>query len=139
MRKPYRERFSIILGELGAGLAARGEDLNETIRRAIPALNETDRVLKILADNRQTLRQLTRDSGAVMRVLGERRKDVGRFVVEARDTAHATAERRTQLRQTFQRFPGFLDELKPTMERPRHGVRAPARRRSPTCAPPRRR
>jgi virulence factor Mce-like protein len=115
MRKPYRERFAIILGELGAGLAARGEDLNETIRRAIPALNETDRVLKILANNRRTLQQLTRDSGAVMRVLGARRKDVGRFVVEARNTAQATAERRRDLRATFQRFPGFLDQLEPTM------------------------
>src|SRR3954451_21541208 len=63
MRLPYRERFSILLGELGAGLAARGGDLNETIRRAIPALTETDRVLKILGDNRRTLRQLTADSG----------------------------------------------------------------------------
>jgi virulence factor Mce-like protein len=116
MRKPYRERFSIILGELGAGLAARGDDLNETIRRAIPALNETDRVLKILANNRRTLQQLTRDSGAVMRVLGRRREDVGRFVVEARNTAQATAERRRELRATFQRFPGFLDQLEPTMQ-----------------------
>jgi virulence factor Mce-like protein len=116
MRRPYRERFSIILGELGAGLAARGEDLNETIRRAIPALQETDRVLKILGDNRRTLQALTRDSGAVMRVLGRRREDVGRFVVSARDTARATAERRSELRTTFQRFPAFLDELQPTME-----------------------
>src|SRR5919112_1882119 len=53
MRRPYRERFSILLSELGAGLAARGEDLNETIRRAVPALRETDKVLKLLADQRR--------------------------------------------------------------------------------------
>ena len=116
MRRPYRERFSIILNELGAGLAARGDDLNETIRRAVPALNETQRVLKILGDNRRTLQALTRDSGTVMRALGRRREDVGRFVVEARDLAQTTATRRTELRETFQRFPGFLDQLEPTME-----------------------
>ena len=115
MRRPYRERFSIILGELGAGLAARGDDLNETIRRAIPALGETRRVLKILGDNRRTLQALTRDSAAVMRVLGRRREDVGRFIVSAKDTAQATAERRAELQETFQRFPGFLDQLEPTM------------------------
>ena len=49
MRRPYRERFSILLSELGAALAARGDDLNETIRRAVPALRETDRVLAMLA------------------------------------------------------------------------------------------
>jgi virulence factor Mce-like protein len=115
MRRPYRERFSIILGELGAGLAARGDDLNATIRRAIPALTETDRVLKILGDNRRTLQSLTRDSASVMRVLGRRRKDVGRFIVSARNTSRATAERRQALQATFQKFPGFLDQLEPTM------------------------
>ena len=115
MRRPYRERFSIILGELGAGLAARGDDLNETIRRALPALKETERVLEVLATNRRTLQALTRDSATVMRVLGRRRDDVGRFIVESKDLAQTTAVRRAELRETFQRFPGFLDELEPTM------------------------
>ena len=36
MRRPYRERFRLIVSELGAGLAGRPEDLNEVIRRAHP-------------------------------------------------------------------------------------------------------
>ena len=40
MRRPYRERFRLILSELGVGLAGRPEDLNEVIRRAHPALKE---------------------------------------------------------------------------------------------------
>ncbi len=115
MRRPYRERFSIILGELGAGLAARGEDLDATIRRSLPALGETNRVLGILERNRRTLQSLTRDSASVLRVLGRRRQDVGRFVVEARDAAVTAAERRAELRATFRRFPAFLDQLEPTM------------------------
>ena len=35
-RRPVRERFTLLLDALGAGLAARGEDLNQTIRRAAP-------------------------------------------------------------------------------------------------------
>ena len=54
MRRPYRERFTILLSELGAGLAARGPDLNETIRRAVPALRQVDRLLAILAEQRRT-------------------------------------------------------------------------------------
>jgi virulence factor Mce-like protein len=115
MRLPERERFSMILGELGAGLAARGDDLNATIRRALPALQSTDRVLGILADNRRTLAALSRDSGRVLEVLGRRHRDVGRFVTAAEDTAAATADRRRELAQTLARFPGFLDELTPTM------------------------
>ena len=37
-RLPERQRLAIILNELGAGLAGRASDLNETIRRATPAL-----------------------------------------------------------------------------------------------------
>ena len=115
MRRPFRERFSILLSELGAGFAARGDDVNDTIRRALPALQETNRVLKILGDNRRTLRRLAADSGQVLKVLGERRRDVGRFVTESRDLAVTTAQRREALRETFRRFPGFLREFTPTM------------------------
>jgi virulence factor Mce-like protein len=115
MRRPYRERLSIIISELGGAFASRGEDVNEAIRRGVPALQETNRVLKILADNRAVLRRLASDSGAVLKVLGERRKDVSRFVSQAGETASVTAERRTELAETFRRFPGFLDELTPTL------------------------
>ena len=115
MRRPYRERLSILLAELGGGFAARGEDINATIRRSVPALQETNRVLKILADNRRVLRRLAADSGAVLKVLGDRRRDVSRFVSQAGETASVTADRRTELRETFQRFPGFLREFTPTI------------------------
>src|SRR5687768_13902590 len=36
-REPQRARLSIILSELGTGVAGRGSDLNEVIRRANPA------------------------------------------------------------------------------------------------------
>ena len=55
-REPERARLSIILSELGTGVAGRGSDLNEVIRRANPALKEVDKVLKILASENETLR-----------------------------------------------------------------------------------
>ena len=115
LRRPYRERLSIILSEFGAGFAARGEDVNATIRRGIPAIRETRRVLKVLGDNRRTLRRLAADSGQLLKVLGARRKDVSRFISQAGETASVTAERREELGETFRRFPGFLGELTPTL------------------------
>lgn len=115
MRRPYRERFTIILSELGAGFAARGEDVNATIRRSIPALRETNRVLKLLGDNRRVLRELAAASGALNKRLGEGREDVTRFVSQAGETASVTAERREALAATFHQFPGFLRELTPTL------------------------
>src|ERR671921_2725903 len=102
MRRPYRERFSILLTELGAGLAARGPDLNETIRRASPALRETDRVLAILREQRRTIRDLYDDADKVVGELAGNRDQVLRFVREARDTAKVSAERTRYVARNFQ-------------------------------------
>jgi len=117
MRRPFRERFSILIGELGAAFASRGEDVNETIRRASPALRETDKVLAILAEQRTVIRDLTENADRVVGELAGNRTEVTRFVREARDTAATSASRRQDLRRQFQRFPVFLDELEPTMVR----------------------
>jgi len=115
MRRPFRERLTIIINELGAALGARGEDLNETIRRASPALRETDKVLALLADQKETIKSLYTDADVVIDRLADNRVDVGRFVEEARDTAQAAAERRGDLAAQFRRLPTFLRELRPTM------------------------
>jgi virulence factor Mce-like protein len=130
LRRPARERFGLILSELGMGLAARGEDLQTTIRRGVPALRETDRVLKILAANRRTLQQLTGDADRVLAALAAHRGDVARFVKEAGDTTTATAQRRTELAATVHRLPQFLRELRPTL----HDLGVAAARQTPALA-----
>jgi virulence factor Mce-like protein len=115
MRRPYRERLGIILSELGAGVGGRAADIQETVRRAVPALRETERVLAILADQNKVLGNLTRDADAVIGDLADNRKDVGRFVTETRQTAAASAERRAEIAASLRRLPTFLAELEPTM------------------------
>ncbi len=115
MRRPYRERLGIILSELGAGVGGRATDIQETVRRAVPALRETDKVLAILADQNKVLGNLTRDADAVIGDLADNRKDVGRFVTETHETAAASAERREEIAASLRRLPTFLAELEPTM------------------------
>ncbi len=115
MRRPYRERLQIILSQLGVGLAARGDELNEAIRRASPALRETDRVLKILADQNQVLGKLVEDGDAVLGALAGNRNDVARWVREAHRTASDSAERRAEIAEGLSKLPTFLRELRPTM------------------------
>ncbi|WP_372791610.1 MlaD family protein [Paraconexibacter sp.] len=116
LRRPYRERLAIILGELGAGVAGNGKNLNDAIRRASPALRETNKVLRTLAKQNRILADLARDADVVVGDLASNRKDVGRFVLEARDTAAASAERRDAIAAGFRKLPGFLAELQPTMK-----------------------
>jgi virulence factor Mce-like protein len=115
MRLPYRQRFAILLSEFGTGLAGRGEDLNEVIHRANPALRETDQVLKILADQNRTLARLARDSDQVLGPLARERESFADFVVQANATGEASAERRGDIRRGIHLLPGFLRELRPLM------------------------
>ncbi len=117
MRLPYRERFSIILNELGTGVAGRGRDLDEVIRRAAPALKETDEVLAILARQNRTLADLARDADTVLAPLARDRRRVAGAIENAGEVAQATAERRGALADDLERLPPFLRELEPTMTR----------------------
>jgi phospholipid/cholesterol/gamma-HCH transport system substrate-binding protein len=117
MREPERERLSIILSDLGIGVAGRGKDLSEVIRRADPALKEIDEVLKILAEQNDVLSDLAANSDAVLEPLARERTHVSGAIENAGEVAQATAERRADLEADIERLPAFLRELKPTMVR----------------------
>jgi phospholipid/cholesterol/gamma-HCH transport system substrate-binding protein len=117
MREPERERLSLILNELGTGLAGRGKDLNEVIRRANPALQETDKVLAILARQNTQLEELAVNSDTVLAPLARDRTKVASAIRNSSSVAKATAEKSSALEDDIQTLPKFLDEFKPTMER----------------------
>jgi phospholipid/cholesterol/gamma-HCH transport system substrate-binding protein len=117
MREPERERLSIILSDLGVGVAGRGADLNEVIRRADPALKEIDEVLKILASQNRVLADLARDSDTALAPLARERRRVGSAIDNSNAVAAATAERSADLQANLERLPPFLRELRPTMTR----------------------
>jgi ABC-type transporter Mla subunit MlaD len=117
MRRPYRERFRLLITELGTGLAGRPDDLQEVLRRAHPGLRETSKVLRILGDQNEVIKNFISDSDTVVQELEKNKRDVVRFVREAGDASEISATRRAELRAQFQRFPRFLDELRPTMAR----------------------
>ena len=117
MRRPYKERFRIILAELGTGLAGRPEDIQEVLRRAHPGLRETNKTLRVLGDQNQTIKRLITDGDTVVRELEANKEDVARFVREAGETAEIAATREADIRRGLRLLPGFLRELRPTMAR----------------------
>ena len=116
-REPQQARLSIILSELGTGVAGRGEDLNDVIRRANPALKEVDKVLEILASENKTLRQLAVDGDTALAPLARERERVTSALENSAEVAQATAERSDDLEADIARLPAFLRELRPTMVR----------------------
>jgi phospholipid/cholesterol/gamma-HCH transport system substrate-binding protein len=117
MREPVRERLSIILSDLGIGVAGRGEDLKEVIRRANPALKETDEVLKILASQNDVLERLAVDSDTILAPLARERRHVSGAIENSSAVAQATAERGDALSADIELLPTFLRQLEPTLVR----------------------
>ncbi|MCY7357399.1 MAG: hypothetical protein LH609_07980, partial [Rudanella sp.] len=113
-RLPYAQRFRIILNELGAGLATRGPELNETITRANPTLMEVNKVLKIASDQNQRLAQLSVDGDKNLTALAAKRKDLIGFFNSAGYTAAAQAERGEDFRANLRELPATLVDLQKT-------------------------
>ena len=115
MRLPYRERLTLIINELGAAAAARSGDLEAALRRAVPALTETDNLLALLAGDSKTLQQLTVSADTVISALANNSAQVQRFITEANNTATVVAGQQENLKSTLQLLPGFLEQLRPAM------------------------
>ncbi|MFL5893922.1 MAG: MlaD family protein [Thermoleophilaceae bacterium] len=113
MRLPQRERLRLVVNELGAGLAGNGGELRRAIRRANPALEQTDKVISVLARQNRVIAQLVDDSDRVLGPLAAKRKQLAGFVRSAGKTATATATQGDALEADLQKLPPFLARLRP--------------------------
>jgi ABC-type transporter Mla subunit MlaD len=113
-RRPIRERLTILLNELGTGLAGRPDDLNDAIRRANPALQEARKTLEILSSERRTLGRLIDESDTVLAELADRRGEVRDFISNADEVTRTFADRRGELDEAVRRLPPLLAELEPS-------------------------
>jgi ABC-type transporter Mla subunit MlaD len=113
-RLPYAQRFRLILNDLGASLAGRGQDLGQVIDRANPALRQTDRVLAILAQQNQQLASLASNGDRVLEPLARNRTHVTGFFHNAAISGAATAERSADLQESLRKFPETLRQVRLT-------------------------
>lgn len=114
MREPERERFRVIMNELGITLAGRGQDLRDIIDRFDPTLKEVNQILKILAKQNKELVRMAEDGDAALKEMAANRKHITGLFREADKTARAANEKSAQFEETLARIPAFLDELQPT-------------------------
>lgn len=112
---PYAQRFRLILNELGVGLGARGEDLEEVVKRANPVLRDVNRLLGILANQRNRLAQLSADSERILAALSRERASVAGFFSNAGAAAEASAERGPDLEASLRKLPEFLRQFRATL------------------------
>jgi len=114
-RLPYAQGFRLILNELGAGLAARGPDIEAAVKRANPVLRDADRLIGILNQQRDRLTKLAADSEQILVPLSRQRSHVAGFFANSGAAAEASAERGADLEASLRKFPAFLREFRQTM------------------------
>jgi virulence factor Mce-like protein len=112
---PTRERAALLIDSLGVGLTAQGGDLNQAIMNANPALQETQRVLSILNQNRAQLQSLIDGSDTVLGRLATSRSRVQAFVRNSATILSTTAANRSSLEQAVVRLPPLLEQVRPTL------------------------
>ena len=111
-REPAGQQLSLMLSELGAGVAGRGKELNQVIHRSVPALQQTDQLFKILASQNRALAQFASDADSVNTALASKRAELADFMTAAAGTTQATAARSDEISASIRRLPGFLRELR---------------------------
>jgi phospholipid/cholesterol/gamma-HCH transport system substrate-binding protein len=114
-RLPYAQRLSIIVNELGAAVASRSEDLQSALRRADPALAQTDNLLALLARDAHTIRQLNVGADSVITALANSHRQVQRFLIQADRVSSDSAAQASNIQSTWNKLPGFLEQLRPAM------------------------
>lgn len=114
MREPQRERFRVIINELGVTLTGRGQDLQDILNRFDPTFKEVNDILRILARENKQLETLAVDGDRSLQALAKDRKSITSLFKNADKAARATNVKRAELAETLARLPAFLDELEET-------------------------
>lgn len=109
---PAPERLRILTNELGIATAARGEDLNTILRRAAPALAQTDRVVSLVARQRDQLADAVVQTDRVLTRLAKGRGDVRQFVGRAADVLDETSAHRVSLERAVRGLPPTLAAIR---------------------------
>jgi ABC-type transporter Mla subunit MlaD len=116
-RLPQQQRLQLIVSGLGAGLAGNGQELNAALRRADPALQQTDRVIAVLANQDRLLARLTDQSDRILAPLAAQRAHVGGVIQHVGLVAAAASLRGRVIEQNLLAFPPFLRQLTPAARR----------------------
>jgi ABC-type transporter Mla subunit MlaD len=113
---PTRERFTLILDELGIGTSARGQDFNDILYRANPALKLANQVIGILARQKTELAALIDSTNTIAQQAATHTGAVQNFLGQAATLASTTAQHSSNLELAIKRLPGLLAAAQPSLK-----------------------
>ncbi|MFT4035272.1 MAG: MlaD family protein [Patulibacter sp.] len=112
-----RERLFIIVRELGAGVAGRGDAIAATLSKSNEGLRYANRILKQLADQTEMLKQLSASSDTTLASLASERSSLSGTVKNGAVVAQRLAARQSEVRASIASLNRALTEVSPTVDR----------------------
>jgi virulence factor Mce-like protein len=113
---PTRERFQAIVNELGIGTAGRGQDFNDILRRANPALALARQAISILDRQRGELAAIIDNTNTIAREAAGHTANLQRFLDQSASLSTLTAAHRDALSHAIARLPGLLAAAQPALQ-----------------------
>jgi ABC-type transporter Mla subunit MlaD len=113
---PTRQRFTLILDELGIGTAGRGQDFNEVLYRANPALRLARQVISILDRQKTQLTSLIDATNTIAHEAAGHTGAVQSFLDQAGALATTTGQHSSNLELAIKRLPGLLAAAEPSLK-----------------------
>jgi virulence factor Mce-like protein len=114
---PTQQRFSVIVNELGIGTAGRGDDFNDILRRANPALSLARQIIAILARQKGQLASIISNTNTIAAEAAGHTANLQRFLDRSASLATLTAAHRDQLSQSIARLPALLAQAQPALQK----------------------
>jgi ABC-type transporter Mla subunit MlaD len=112
---PTRQRFALILNELGIGTAGEGQNFNDILYRANPALRLANQVIGILARQSSQLQTLVDSTNTIAQEGAGHTGAVQSFLDQAAAVTRTTAAHRSNLQLAINRLPGLLAAAQPSL------------------------
>jgi virulence factor Mce-like protein len=112
---PTRERFQVIINELGIGTAGEGQNFNDILRRANPALALARQVIGILDRQRNQLATIVDATNTIAAQASTHTADLQNFLDKTAALTSETASHSSNLSLAINRLPGLLDAAQPAL------------------------
>ena len=112
---PTRQRFMVLIDELGAGFAGEGQNMNDVIRRANPTLTLANQVIGILNHQRGQLATLVDTTNTVAAQAAGHTGALQSFLDRSAALTGQIAAHRDSLSTAVARLPGMLAVAQPAL------------------------
>lgn len=112
---PTRERLAVVINELGIGTSGRGQDFNDILRRANPALALARQAIGILARQKAQLATIIDATNTIATEAANHTGSLQSFLDRSANVTTLVANHRDNLSTAIARLPGLLGAARPAL------------------------